>query len=647
MSVLPYKGQKYSILKKQALSSGQPFEDPEFARSERSLFYTSGAASGIEWKRPREISSDPHLFTEGISSHDLVQGELGNCWLVAACSCLALHKSLWSQVIPDYKEQEWSSGKDHPGIFHFRFWRYGVWIDVVIDDYLPTRRGQLIYLRSPDKNEFWSALLEKAYAKLFGCYEALSGGELAEALADFTGGVSETIDLQTDPLMADEDRRDQFYDWLVRTIKNNGVMCASINVESASEMEKPTEMGLVKGHAYSVTAVRKVTLEGTGIFNLFNREKLAMVRLRNPWGDSEWTGAFSDGSEEWQKITKSDREKIGLTFDNDGEFWMTFDDFSKHFKSFCVCHQVNTSIFSFDKRWYDKQFSGAWVKPHRAGGCANNRETFFNNPQYMFTVTDNEDELMFELSQQTSRQQNAENLSIGVTALKVESNREYRVHTLHTKVGSSAFRNSRTVFWRNTFTPGRYVLVVCTFDPDLEGEFLLRCFAGQNVRMKELTADKPAKPWFCPCLPACRYPQCVTSVKIVKAEGLHRKDQSAAVDAYCIMSCERTSVRTSVIKNTQNPEWNTSAVFYRRAPRQKPLKFEIWHKTVLGSDECLGTATYDNTDETPATATAIMVQVPVVVASGKRSSSSQAASGPAYNGRVTIEVTTRRKLDAL
>jgi len=72
------------------------------------------------------------------------------------------------------------------------------------------------------------------WCRLFGCYEALSGGELAEALADFTGGVSETIDLQTDPLMADEDRRDQFYDWLVRTINNNGVMCASINVSDAA-----------------------------------------------------------------------------------------------------------------------------------------------------------------------------------------------------------------------------------------------------------------------------------------------------------------------------------------------------------------------------------------------------------------------------
>ncbi len=164
-----FKDQNYSSIRKEHRELGVPWTDPSFPANESSIGLNKAKElpRDVEWKRPSELTEQPRLVVDGASSRgDATQGSIGNCWFVAACSVLAGSKPLWERVIPDWEDQEWGENpKEYAGVFRFRFWRFGRWVEVLVDDLLPTHKGQLLFTHSKDNSEFWGALLEKAYAK--------------------------------------------------------------------------------------------------------------------------------------------------------------------------------------------------------------------------------------------------------------------------------------------------------------------------------------------------------------------------------------------------------------------------------------------------------------------------------------------------
>jgi len=591
-----FRNQRYSKLKSQCEKEGRLFVDPEFPADNKSLFFSRSPAEPVEWKRPKDICAPdlPHLFVDGMSTHDITQGKLGNCWFVASCSTLALESSLLEKVIPEIKKQEWDPedvGK-YQGIFKFRFWRQGEWTEVVVDDLLPTIDGQLIYIHSSQRNEFWGSLLEKAYAKLNGSYEALQAGNIADALVDFTGGVCESTNLQETGFSEDEDGRLAYFKTMQKAMGERSLIGASISVKNNEDMERRTETGLIMGHAYGVTAIKKITT-GEGLFNLFNREHLYLIRLRNPWGHKEWNGPWSDGSAEWKNLDAYQREKLGIKADDDGEFWMAFEDFCRYFTKATMCHLMNTSRFSLSKRWYLFKHNNEWKPGSSAGGCVTNQATFLKNPQYAFSIKDEDaGEVLIALMQEDTRidrDEGGKNLSIGYYIMKVEENRKYRIHSMFEKAGDSIFINMREVVNRYQMKEGRYVVVPSTYDPHEQGKFMMRIFTEKSSDAMVLEKDHPTGSKICCCIPGFRTPVCVLSVLVKSAAGLEKRSALLSLDPYALIKCEGKTVRTPTFSDTANPEWNAGALFFVRRPKETHLVVQIWDSNVF-CDSFLGQA---------------------------------------------------------
>ncbi|XP_071129404.1 calpain-B-like [Mytilus edulis] len=475
----------YLGLKRELLRNEKLFVDPDFSPSTSSLTFSgsqprSSGVRSIIWKRPGELVDNPRFVKDGLSRHDLDQGSLGNCWFIAGAAVVSTQPKLLFRCVQ--KEQDFD--KNYAGLFRFNFWWYGKWVEVIVDDLLPTDGRELIYARNnSDLDEFWPALLEKAYAKLRGNYEALDGGKTQDAIVDMTGSIPETIDLKDKSKIPDN-----LYDLVWKSYQMNSLMGAGINLPGNTRTpEVEMSNGLVMGHAYSITGITSVPYKGKNI---------QLLRLRNPWGNSEWTGDWSDHSEQIKNISPEARTKLGIVIRDDGEFWISFLDVLRIFDEIQLCHlqpDSLTSEIANDERkqnWEVTVYHDAWIRGLTAGGCGNHpyQDLFWKNLQFFITLKDvdikDNSGLCTLIATLTQKEMN--NKSSVFIGFKVYKMRELQRRPLDEESAlrndfilqesSGSYENNRHVTRRFELDPGVYALIPSTFEAHVEAKFMLRLY---------------------------------------------------------------------------------------------------------------------------------------------------------------------------
>uniref|UniRef100_A0A8C1DFK8 Calpain 2, (m/II) large subunit a n=1 Tax=Cyprinus carpio carpio TaxID=630221 RepID=A0A8C1DFK8_CYPCA len=499
-NAVKYLNQNFESLRSECLSRGQLFCDPTFPAAPESLGFNelgprSPKTRGVVWKRPGELNSNPEFIVGGATRTDICQGSLGDCWLLAAIASLTLNEDVFARVVPSNQ----GFGQDYAGIFHFQLWQFGEWVDVVVDDRLPTRDGELLFVHSATGSEFWSALLEKAYAKVNGCYEALSGGSTTEGFEDFTGGIAEMYELKQAP--------SNMFQIIRKALEAGALLGCSIDITSAADSEAITYQKLVKGHAYSLTGAIEVNYRG-------RKEKL--VRVRNPWGQVEWTGAWSDNSSEWNAVDPSERENVKS---EDGEFWMSFSEFVRQYSRLEICTLTPDTLTSDSvNHWSACKFDGTWRRGSTAGGCRNHPYTFWMNPQFKIKLEEEDDDpdddevgcsVVIGLIQKNRRKlrKSGEDMhTIGYAIYEFHGQKDIHLDknyflTHAQKARSETFINLREVSTRFKLPPGEYLIVPSTFEPHKNGDFCVRVFSEKQSEMQgmftKLAGDVS---YFRPCI---------------------------------------------------------------------------------------------------------------------------------------------------
>ncbi|XP_049817199.1 calpain-9-like isoform X2 [Aethina tumida] len=481
----------YESIKRHCRERGVLYEDPDFPAGPKALFQNKRPSlHPIVWMRPHEICQRPKFIEENSlesGKFTLEPGELGDQWLLAAVVSLALTPRFLDRVVPP--DQGFNPTNSYCGLFLFRFWHFGEWKDIVIDDRLPTFKGRLVHLHSSNNTHFWPALLEKAYAKFYGCYENLQQGSITRALQDITGGIVQSFVLT---------HQDRFITFQVlnSAVPRSSLLIATINQEKENKRQLRLRSGLITQHAYSVTGLARVR----GV-----NGETPLVRLRNPWSSAEWTGPWSERSWEWDGLSTRDKELLSVRVTNEGEFWMSFEDFARYFTHLDLVH-IGPDDWMIEGALHSKQPWRAvlarrrWRAGYNAGGGPAFIETTAMNPQFHVQIprtSSNKCHVVVSITQyyETNPQKTKKKrplYAIGFAVYEVpHTMQRLTPHFVAEQKPLDVTNHSlaREVVTFFTLPPGDYIVVPQTNIPNLDGKFLLRIFTDEQSKIWEVNED--------------------------------------------------------------------------------------------------------------------------------------------------------------
>ena len=284
---------------------------PHFLHAKKGL--SEEEMETMDFKRPKDIfDKQYYLYKDEINYDDVKQGSLGNCYLISVLAALSQRPQLIKNVFK-------SKVVNPDGFYELYFYEKNKKKVMYIDDNLVAYKSKFVkefMFANPNGEELWVMLIEKAYAKFEGGYSNIIGGLMHPEIQFLTGAMAREIQTK------DKNCWTEIYNACMgKNILTTG------SFQGTGNHFNSTAKGISNGHAYTILDAKEF---------VGHSMSLRLLKLRNPWGNTEWKGDYSDSCPKWTDELKKFFDYNTAIGDN-GVFFMPFDEYTKEFKNIIIC----------------------------------------------------------------------------------------------------------------------------------------------------------------------------------------------------------------------------------------------------------------------------------------------------------------------